>query len=268
MKSPPVQYREGPRGRAHARQAGRIDAPRRARTRVEPAQPAAAAAVRAGAGPRPRPRDEPRGCRRPRRRAGRRQTSSSPPRAATRRWPGRRAPAAARWSRRSRPARSTWARPDSALRSTSRRSRRRRRRACWTTPSCARSSPREGRAAVAEQRFAAVAERVEQEYARLDSRRRGAPPPGARRPAGDLGRPAHAHAATRTTAPPTPRRWSTTASSRASARSPSPTTTRSPAPWRRPPLGKADHGHRRRGGEDLPGRGDRALPARADRAAA
>ncbi len=51
---------------------------RRARARLEPAQPAAAAAVRAGAGARPRPRHEPRGRRGPRRRARRPPTCSSP----------------------------------------------------------------------------------------------------------------------------------------------------------------------------------------------
>ena len=55
---------------------------------------------------------------------------------------------------------------------------------------------------------------------------------------------------------------------RASARSRSPTTTRCRARWRPRGAGQADHGHRRRGGQDLAGRGDRPLPARADRARA
>ena len=121
-----------------------------------------------------------------------------------------------------------------ALRSTSRRSRRRRPPACSTTPTCARSSRRRGARPPRSGRFAAVAERVEQVYARLDSRRRRAPPPGARRPAGDLGRPAHAHEPLLRLRHRPRGAASTTASSRASARSPSPTTTRSPARSRRP----------------------------------
>ena len=85
-----------------------------------------------------------------------------------RRFTGRRAPAAAPWSRPCRPARSTWTPRGSGMRSTSRSSRRPRPRRLLDDADLREARGGGGRAAAAERTFAAVAERIEQVYARLD----------------------------------------------------------------------------------------------------